>query len=203
MLDYAPPPDISKAITYDKQRNPPLVEVVSSMSNPLSELEKKIGSTIYLAQNDNVVSDAGYGLVGSEYNKIIDGLDVGLVHRLNDDGKYSQVIDKLKEPISIFKKFDYSLLNQGRKEKLSKAFNSYGYAIRQSISMEDSKKYFNTAIDLDPNNSAPYGNLGFIMVKEKKYAEALRLYQTAKELNNDPVFKKKVQKWINKLKTMI
>jgi hypothetical protein len=58
MLDYAPPPDISNAIAYDKQRNPPLVEIVSNMSNPLGELEKKIGGSVYLAQNDNVLSDA-------------------------------------------------------------------------------------------------------------------------------------------------
>jgi hypothetical protein len=61
MLDYAPPPDISNAIAYDKQRNPPLVEIVSNMSNPLGELEKKIGGSVYLAQNDNVLSDGGYG----------------------------------------------------------------------------------------------------------------------------------------------
>lgn len=61
MLDYAPPPDINKAIAYDKQRNPPLVEVVSNISNPLGELEKKVGGSIYLAQNDDVASDVGYG----------------------------------------------------------------------------------------------------------------------------------------------
>jgi hypothetical protein len=61
MLDYAPPPDISNAIAYDKQRNPPLVEIVSNMSNPLGDLEKKIGGSVYLAQNDSVASDGGYG----------------------------------------------------------------------------------------------------------------------------------------------